>query len=188
MLQRLILNFSDSENTLQTIMWKIIQSPHAITQDYSSINDPLQHTHKKRKDSLETRTEPAVFSLWLEFRKLLKPSPHKPAWNINKKLWQTTRQFKVKGLSWLSLCFVLNLSMSGESRLIFNWHNSRAASGISFFTRVPTKDEEYSINWRNNIVAVITCYLWHGDEGNLKKQIKNRTFWVELSSRKNDLA
>ena len=31
---------------------------------------------------------------------------------------------------------------SGESCLIFNWHNSRAASDISFFTRVSTKDEE----------------------------------------------
>ena len=45
--------------------------------------------------------------------------------------------------------------MSGESCLIYNWHSSRAASGISFF-RAPTKDDEYNINWRNNIVAVIT--------------------------------
>ena len=45
--------------------------------------------------------------------------------------------------------------MSGENCLSFNWHSSRAAPGISFF-RVPTKDDEYSINWRNNIVAVIT--------------------------------
>ena len=39
--------------------------------------------------------------------------------------------------------------------LSFNWHSSRAAPGISFF-RVPTKDDECSINWRNKIVAVIT--------------------------------
>ena len=45
--------------------------------------------------------------------------------------------------------------MSGENCLIFNWHSSRAATGISFF-RVQTKDDEYSINWRKNIVAVIT--------------------------------
>ena len=45
--------------------------------------------------------------------------------------------------------------MSGENCLIFYWHSSRAAPGISFF-RVPTKDDEYSINWRNSIVAVIT--------------------------------
>ena len=25
--------------------------------------------------------------------------------------------------------------------------------------RVPTKDDEYSINWRNNIVTVITCVV-----------------------------
>ena len=43
--------------------------------------------------------------------------------------------------------------MSGENCLIFNWHISRAAPGISFF-RVPTKDDEYSINWGNEIVAV----------------------------------
>ena len=45
--------------------------------------------------------------------------------------------------------------MSGENCLIFNWYGSRAAPGISF-SRVPTKDDEYSINWSNNIVAVIT--------------------------------
>ena len=43
--------------------------------------------------------------------------------------------------------------MSVENCLIFNWHISRAAPGISFF-RVPTKDDEYSINWGNEIVAV----------------------------------
>ena len=32
------------------------------------------NSHKKRKDSLETRSERAVFSL-LEFQKLLEPSP-----------------------------------------------------------------------------------------------------------------
>ena len=51
------------------------------------------------------------------------------------------KQFKVKGLS---SCFVLNLRMPGENCLIFNWHSSRAAPGISFF-RVPTKDDGYSI-------------------------------------------
>ena len=30
-----------------------------------------------------------------------------------------------------------------------------ASPGMSYF-RVPTKDEEYSTNWRNNIVTVIT--------------------------------
>ena len=61
-------------------------------------------------------------------------------------------QFKVKGLS---LCFVLNLRMSGENSLTFNWYGSRTAPWVSLF-RVPTKDEEYSINWRNSVVAVIT--------------------------------
>ena len=74
----------------------------------------------------------------------------------NKKLRGTAEQFNVKGLS---SCFVLNLRMSDESCLIFNWYNSRTASGISFFTSVPTKAKEYRINWRNNIVAVITHYL-----------------------------
>ena len=39
--------------------------------------------------------------------------------------------------------------------LIINWQSSRAAPEISVF-RVPTKDNEYSIIWRNNIVAVVT--------------------------------
>ena len=47
----------------------------------------------------------------------------------------TIEYFKVKGLP---LCFVLNLRISGETCLIFNWHSSRAAPGVSFFG-VPTK-------------------------------------------------
>ena len=39
--------------------------------------------------------------------------------------------------------------------LIINWHSSRASPGISFF-RVPTKDNEYNLIWRNNTVAVAT--------------------------------
>ena len=77
--------------------------------------------------------------------------------------------------------------MSGDSCLIFSWHSSRAASDISVF-RAPTKDDEYNINWRNNIVAVITYDPRQVDEGNLKEQIKDPTLWVELSSRKNDLS
>ena len=63
-----------------------------------------------------------------------------------------------------------NLRMPGENCSIFNCHTSIAAPGISFF-RVPTKGEEYSTNWRNKIVAVIT----HDRviDGNLKRQIKN---------------
>ena len=49
----------------------------------------------------------------------------------------------------------MNLRMSGEKCLIFKWHSSEAAPGISFFG-VAAKHNEYCINWRNNIVAVIT--------------------------------
>ena len=51
---------------------------------------------------------------------------------------------------------MLNLRVSGENCLVFNWQISRAAPGISLFG-VPTKDDEYCRNWRKNIVAVITC-------------------------------
>ena len=44
--------------------------------------------------------------------------------------------------------------MPGENSWIFDGHSSKTAPGISFF-RVSTKDDEYSTNWRNNIVAVI---------------------------------
>ena len=43
----------------------------------------------------------------------------------------------------------------------------------SHFFRVPTKEDEYSTNWRNNIVAVITRD--RVIDGNLKRQIENRT-------------
>ena len=38
----------------------------------------------------------------------------------------------------------------------------------SHFFRIPAKDEKYSINWRSNIVAVITGDTV--DEGNSKRQ------------------
>ena len=62
--------------------------------------------------------------------------------------------------------------MPGENCLIFNCHSSRAAPGISLF-RVPTKDGEYSANWSNKIVIAITSD--RVIDGNLKRQIKNRT-------------
>ena len=69
-----------------------------------------------------------------------------------KKVRETIKQLKVKELV---SCFVLNLKMSGENYLIFNWHSSRTAPGTSFFT-LRTKDDEYSVNWRSNIIAFIT--------------------------------
>ena len=78
----------------------------------------------------------------LSSKKLLESSLLEPASNINKQARGTIKQFKVKGLS---SCFVLNLRMSGENCLSFNWHSSRAALGISYF-RVTTKVDEYSIN------------------------------------------
>ena len=74
--------------------------------------------------------------------------------------------------------------MFGENCLIFNGHGSTGAPRISF-SRVPTKDGEYSTNWRD-IVTVITRDRW--SEGNLKKQMRTRTLWVALSSTKNDLS
>ena len=52
---------------------------------------------------------------------------------------------------------MLNLRMPGENCSIFNWHSSRAASGISFFG-VATKDDEYyyCTTSRNSIAAVVT--------------------------------
>ena len=50
---------------------------------------------------------------------------------------------------------MLNLKILGENCLIFNWNISSAARGVLLF-RTPTKGEEYSTNWRNNIIAVIS--------------------------------
>ena len=81
-------------------------------------------------------------------------------------MWKTFEKFKVEGLS---LCFVLNLRMPSENCSIFNCHSSGAAPAISFF-RVPTKDDKYSTNWRNNIVAIVTDD--RVIDGNVKRQIK----------------
>ena len=50
---------------------------------------------RNKKNSLKIWTEPAFFSLYLEFRKLLEPSPHKPAWNINIKNAENFKSFKI---------------------------------------------------------------------------------------------
>ena len=46
---------------------------------------------------------------------------------------------------------------------------------------VPTKDDEYSTNWRNNTVVVITRDTVMKA---IYKEIKNQTFWVALSLKK----
>ena len=75
--------------------------------------------------------------------------------------------------------------MSGENCLSFNWYSSRAAPGISFF-RVPTKDDGYSIKTGETTLLLLFLVITYGDEGNLKRQVKSRTF--ALSSRKHDLS
>ena len=62
--------------------------------------------------------------------------------------------------------------MPGENISIFNCQSSYVAPGISFF-RVPTKDVEYSTNYRNSIVAVIARD--RVIDGNFNRQIKTRT-------------
>ena len=137
----------------------------------------------KRKGSLETRAEPSVFPLLLEFRKLLGSSLREHAWKIKKKVRGTIQQLKVKGLS---SCLVLNLKMSGKDCLFVNWHSSRAAHEIPFL--------EYQQRMTNTVQTGETILLQLLlvklliDEGNLKKQIKTQTIWVALSSRKHDLS
>ena len=139
---------------------------------YYNMKSILHYSHKKRKDSLGTRAEWAGFFItWVP--KI-----------IRNQACIKYKQFKVKGLS---LCFVLNLRMSGENCLIFNWNNSRAAPGISFFG-VLTKDNKYYYSTTLQKKHCCSYYSCYGDEDNLKRQIKNQTFWVALSSRKHDLS
>ena len=84
--------------------------------------------------------------------KIIRTQSTRVCMKYKQKVRGTIKQFKIKGLS---SCYVLNLRMSGENCLIFNWHSSWAPPGVSIF-RVPTKGDEYSVTWRNNIVAVIT--------------------------------
>ena len=156
------------------------KKPHYVS-DLIKFDALLYHNHKKWKDSLEMLAKQAGFSLLFEFRKLLESSLRELASNINKKVQGTIKQFKAKGLI---LCFALNLIMSGENCLNFNWHSSRAAEGI-WFCRVPTKDDEYSITKETTLLQLLLMIRWLS---NLKSQIKNKTFWVALSSRKHDLS
>ena len=54
---------------------------------------------------------------------------------------------------------------------------------ISFF-RVPTKDVNTVQTGETTLLQLLLCLF----KGNLKRQIKNQTFSVELSSRKSDLS
>ena len=65
-----------------------------------------------------------------------------------------------------------------ENVLVSNRHSSRAAPGISFF-RTPAKDDKYRANW---------LFLVIGWRRQFKKQIKNQTVWVALSSVKYDMS
>ena len=51
---------------------------------------------------------------------------------------------------------MLNLRISGENCLIFNWHSSRAAPGISFLVCQQRITNIVQTGRRKNIVAVIT--------------------------------
>ena len=68
-----------------------------------------------------------------------------------------------------------NLRMFLKNCLSFNRHSSRAAPGILFF-RVPTKDDGYSIKTGETTLLQLLLVIPYGDEGNLKRQIKNQTF------------
>ena len=61
---------------------------------------------------------------------------------------------------------------------LFNFYSSREAPGISFF-RIPTKDDEYSINWRDNIAVVITR-----DSVIVKRHIKTEQFKLHYHQEK----
>ena len=142
---------------------------------YYNMKSILHYSHKKRKDSLATWAEQAVFFItWVP--KIIR--------NQSTRAYMKYKQFKVKGLS---SCFVLNLRMPGENCLIFNWHSSRAAPGVSFFG-VPIKDNKYYYCTTLQKQHCCKYYSWYGDEDNLKRQIKTQTFWVVLSSRKHDLS
>lgn len=65
--------------------------------------------------------------------------------------------------------------MPGSNCAIFGCHNSGANKGISFF-KIPTKDDDYSTEWRNKIVNIITRDRII--DKNLRKQIDNRTLSV----------
>ena len=77
--------------------------------------------------------------------------------------------------------------MSVENCLIFNWHISRAAPGISFF-RVPTKDDEYSVKTVETSLMQLLLVIPYGDEGNLKRKIKTEHFELHYPQKKHDLS
>ena len=62
-----------------------------------------------------------------------------------------------------------NLRMPGENCSIFNCYSSRAAPGISFF-RIPTKND-----YKIKLEEQHCCSYYSCVDGDLKRQIKNRT-------------
>ena len=72
------------------------------------------------------------------------------------------------------VCKYFDLSMPGANCAIFGCSTSRKHK-ISIF-RVPTKDDEWSKEWRRKIVAVITRD--RVVDSNLKRQIDNKALYV----------
>ena len=97
---------------------------------YLGLNALLTHSHKKRKDSLEAwgQTGPFFFITWVP--KIIGTPPTRAYMKYKQNAAEKHRADKSK-----RIIFVLcpDLKVSGESCLIFNWHGSRAASGMSFF-------------------------------------------------------
>ena len=63
----------------------------------------------------------------------------------------------------------VKLRIAGENCSIFNCHSIMAAPVISNF-RIPTKNDDYSTNWRNNIAAVKKKIEFKGAEATLRKK------------------
>ena len=117
----------------------------------------IQHSHKKRKDSLNQ----ALFAAELDFPKILVPRLPQNSSNVN-------TECAVKSKQLYSLCEQLlgALIMTAVNYVIIGCSPSRKTP--EFITGAS--------HWRKSIVAVITQDRVIDD--NLKKQIKNRTLHI----------
>ena len=125
-----------------------------------------KHSHKKRKDSLETLAKPAVFFFITWVSKIIRTQSTQDGMKYKYKQWRKFYQFKVKGLT---SCFIPSLKMSGENCLILNCYSFRTASGISFF-RTPTKNDDKIKLEEQHCCSYYSC-RWRFEKANLKPNI-----------------
>ena len=140
----------------------------------------LLHSHKKRKDSLESSLNRALFGAELEFPKILVPRLPQNSSNVNIEYAGKSKQL----YSIYSLCDQLPGAMTSSfyysdiNLFLIDYAYCKLCNISLLFFKNNSRSYHYTgvSHWRKTIVAVITQDRVADDY--LKRQTKNRTLYT----------